>query len=179
MKIHGEDIKGPNIEIIIIPRNDRDPIVFKAQAILDFDHFDKLCPRPKAPQRMERGKGLTSNPEDPKFKAQVEEWGNKRIDWMVITSLRATEGLEWEKVKYDNPDTWKFYKDEFKASGFSSFEVDKIMNGVMIANCLDEDKIEEARKIFLAGQVEAANKLSSRNGEPRSTLSGEPVRDSE
>jgi hypothetical protein len=93
----------------------------------------------------------------------------------VITSLRATEGLEWDKIQYNNPDTWKLYKEELKESGFSSFEVDKIINGVMSANCLDEDKIEQARRSFLAGQEEAVSKSSSQNGEAKTTLSGEPA----
>jgi hypothetical protein len=78
MKINGEEIKGPNTELIVIPRSNGNPIVFKAQAILDFDDFDKLCPRPKPPQTIKRGEGVVSNPEDPIFKRNLEIWGTKR-----------------------------------------------------------------------------------------------------
>lgn len=179
MKIKGREIKGPNIEIIVIPRlgpdGESSDIVFRAQAVLDFDDFDKLCPRPKAPQMLKRGHGMIENPEDPRYKSELKEWGEKRINWIIITSLRATEGLEWDQVKYDNPSTWRLYDKELRDSGFGQYEIQRIITGVWSANSLDEDKVDQARKRFLAGQEAELKESSSRNGETRSTLSGESV----
>jgi hypothetical protein len=181
MIINGRKLKGPNIEHIIIPKLDENgnefDVIFRAEAVLDYQDFEKLCPRPKPPEIMKRGVGIISNPEDPAFKKQVERWSQNKIDWMIITSLRATENLIWEKVHYDNPDTWSLYEQELKESGFSHYEIQRIINGVMIANSLDESKIEEARKRFFSGQGEQLEGLLSHNGEQKSTQSGKHVKD--
>lgn len=179
MILNGKKLSGPNVELIVFPRTDENgketQIVFKAQAILDFEDFDRLCPKPKPPSIIKRGEGLVYNPEDPNYKKAIEQWVEKRGYWITITSLRATEGLEWETVDYSKPESWGNYRKELRDSGFGEFELMKLTNGVAIANCLDEDKIELARKRFLAGTEEEQSQPSSLNGEQKTTLSGEPV----
>lgn len=172
MKLNGKKISGPNVEIIVIPRKDED-IVFKAQAVLSFDDFKKLCPQPMPPQMIKRGEGLVYDTENPQYKDALSLWQQMRMDWIIITSLRATPELEWEKVDFSNCDTWKLYSEELKDSGFGEYEVNRIVAGVMTANCLNETKIEEARKRFLAGPEAIQDALLSRNGEQSSTPSGE------
>jgi|SRR5215831_747031 len=174
MKIHGKTIKGPNIEIIVIPRSTGD-IIFKAQAVLSFDDFTRLCPVPKPPMMYKRGEGKVPDTNDKIYKAAIDGYADKRIDWLVITSLAATEGLEWDQVKLDDPSTWHLFKKELQDSGFGQYEINRIINGCMIANCLDESKVQQARERFLAGQGEEPDKSSSLNGEQKSTPSGEPV----
>lgn len=174
MLINGRKISGPNIELIVIPRGDTE-IVFKAEAVLDFEPFRKLCPAPKPPEIMKRGEGIVLNVEDPFYKKEVEQYNNKRVDWMVITSLRATDGLQWESVKYEDPSTWASYKDELRESGFGEYETNRIINGVMRANSLDESKIEEARKRFLLGQQQHQPNSSSQKDAQNNTPSGEPA----
>jgi hypothetical protein len=177
MIINGKKIKGPNVEVIVIPREPED-IVFKAQAVLDFDNFGKLCPTPKPPRILKRGVGLIENVEDHNYKIALEQHASRRLEWLIIESLKATENLQWERVDYSKPETWELYKDELKESGFGEYEINRIIRGVMIANSLDESKLEEARKRFLVGQEQEQAESSSQNGERKNTRSGELVNDS-
>ena len=49
MKLAGRKIEGANVEYIVLPRGDGEPLVLKAQAILDYSPFDMLCPPPRPP----------------------------------------------------------------------------------------------------------------------------------
>lgn len=173
MLLKGKRISGPKVEIIIIPRSGEDDIILKAQAVRNFDDFDKLCPAPRAPSMIKRGEGVVQNVEDPAYKQAVERYNQKRIDWMMIESLKATEDLVWETIKLENSDTWHLYKKELEESGFGDYEIKRIINGVMTANCLDEAKIQEAKKAFLVSQQVDQLAQSTPNTEQRNGLSGD------
>lgn len=176
MKIKGRKISKPNLEIIVIPRGgEEEDIVFKAQAVLDMSDFDKMCPMPKPPVLVKKGGMKVVNIEDPIYKQELERHGKLRITWMVLQSLRATEDFEWETVDPQNPDTWNNYEREFKESGFSQVEVNRIISGVMTANSLNDDRIKEARERFFAGQEGQSNGSSSLPVAPSSMPSGEPA----
>jgi len=182
MKIRGQQIEGPGVEIVVIPRpnTEHGDIVFKAQAILDFDDFEKLCPLPKPPTMRKRGvEGLVHDIENPRYKQALTQHGNKRLAWMMITSLRATEDLEWETVDYSNSDTWENYREELKKAGFNEIEVGRLIRAVMIVNSLDETKLEEARNRFLAGIPEPPKESSSQSFVQQIMQSGKPANDSE
>lgn len=152
MKIAGKDLTAVNKEICVIPRGD-DNIVFVAAAVLDWEAFDKLCPEPEPPKKRFPHGEVIDNVEDPQYVQQLREYSTKRLNWMFITSLRDTEGLEWEEVDYSNPDTWEKWKDELLAANFSTVEIGYITQAVTVANNLDVDKINQAKKDFLAGQL--------------------------
>lgn len=173
MKLNGVEIKGINIVNIVIPRGNDDQIVFQAKAVLGYDDFDKLCPMPKAPKRMLPGRVMQDNVEDPKYKEAQQTYAEQRMAWMVLESLSATEGLEWETVKKDDPATWLNWNKELKASGFSEVECSRILSGVFEANALDENKIEAARQRFLALQAAKAARESGQVVEQPSTPSGD------
>lgn len=158
MKLNGVRIQGPNIETIIIPRGDGPPIVLKAQAVLDMRPFEEACPEPKPPTRLMKGGAKVPNLEDDFYKKEVVAHGKRRLAFMLITGLQATEGLEWESVKLGDSLTWLQYEAELREAGFSEIEMNRIVAGVMAANCLSDDKIEEARQRFLASGVEAEAK---------------------
>lgn len=152
MKLNGEKVEGPNVEILVIPRGGNRPdVVFQARAILDSKPFETLCPAPVPPVRIMKGGAREKNFDDPGYKTEMELYNEKRMAWMVIESLKATDGLEWETVKENDHTTWTGFKDELKAAGFSYIEVQRIENCVYAANCLNETKVEEARKSFLRG----------------------------
>lgn len=174
MKINGKKIAGPNTELIIIPRGEGEDIVLKAQAILDFAPFHKMMPQPKPPKKRTKD-GLFDNMEDPRFKQAIIEHSEKRMAWMILKSLEATPELEWEMAKIEDSNTWHLYNEELLISGFSDIEISRIINGVMAANCLDEVKMEEARKRFLASQVKPVEELSSLKAEQDSSLFGVPA----
>jgi hypothetical protein len=177
MKLGGKKISGANEVLIPIPRGEDDQIVLKARAVIDFNDFEKLCPRPQPRQKMVPGGRMVPFLDDPKFIKQVEDYSSKRTLYMILTSLRATEGLEWETVDYDDSDTWDNYEKELKEAGFSEIEIGRIVQGVMSANGLDEAKIDEARNRFLAQQLLAGEDQSSQAEGQVSTPSGEPAKD--
>ncbi len=174
MKLKGIKISGPNVETIVIPRGD-DQIVLHAQAILDMEEFEKLCPDPVPPMRMVKGGVAQPDTTDPHFIAACAQLGKRRMAFMIVRGLLATEGLEWETVDLNNPDTWLNYETELQASGFSNVEVNRIVAGVMAANCLSESKIEEARQRFSQSRQQAAELLSSQTAALKTTLSGAPA----
>lgn len=180
MKLFGQQVTGPNVETLVIPRQDFD-IVILAQAILDDKHFDDLCPRPKPTKVLKAGSGeWTEDTKDEEFVKQLNNWGIQHTSWTVITSLRATpkETLEWEKVKLDDPSTWNLWREELREAYFTDYEVMLIQNLVFAANGLNQQKLDEARNRFLVGQVRPHKPLPSPKVEQQTIPSGEPAKDS-
>jgi hypothetical protein len=178
MKIFGETPKA-NLVIIPIPRGNDTAVIFKAQAVLDNDDFDKLCPMPIAPTITRPGKPATQDVTDKVYLKAVNEYSSNKLAWMVIKSLEATEGLEWDTIELNDPDTWSNYEQELREGGFSEAEIMHIINGVIEANGLSDDKIDEARNSFLAGRLVGQDILSYLKDVPLVTQSGERVNDSD
>ncbi len=155
MKVNGTTFDGTREEVLVIPRGGHD-VVFKAKAIEDMEAFEKICPSPVAGTKMLKGGLTVSNTEDPAYQAKLTEWAGLKTAWMVIESLKATEGLEWDTVT-DDPATWPNYSDDLRKSGFSDAELGRLIALVSAANGLNQSKITEATERFLVGQ-EAARK---------------------
>lgn len=174
MKLNGKKLDGPNIEVVVIPRQSGE-LVFKAQAVLDYDECDKLNPMPKPPKRLMPGGVVQENVNDPKYLKAVDQWATRKFYWMLLESLKATEGLEWETVKMDDPSTWESYKAEMKQAGLTPGEIGRIEMCVSDACGLNQAKIDEATKRFLAGQAQVPAAPSSPSSEHKTMPSGEPV----
>lgn len=177
LKIKGKTVSGANVEYIVIPRGNDDDIVFKARAVLDFTPFDKLCPIPMPPKRKIRGEDIPMLT-DPNYQTQCTAYGQKKLAWILLESLKATEGLEWDTVDMDDQSTWLRFRDELNASGFTGAEVDRILDGVVTVNALNAAKLDAARERFLLMQQELSEELSSLREEESSTQSGGPAKDS-
>jgi hypothetical protein len=178
VKIAGRKIEGPNVEIVVIPRGNGESHVFRAMAILDYSPLDKICMPPRPPIAIRPGGERIVNVEDPTYKQALVEYGQKRTAWLVLQSLRlGTPDLEWETVKYDDSNTWVGYVDELRSAGFTENEIVRIVRAAAIANALDDAKLEEARKSFLAGLGARVDQSFSREAEPNNTPSGEPASD--
>jgi len=150
MKIKGKDVKAPDDEVVVIPRKDGD-IVFICKAVMNYDACEKLNPMPHPPRKQLPGDGgIIENVEDPAYLEKLQEWSARQGDWMILESLKSTEGLVWETVKMDDPLTWGNYRDEL-AKSFTPGEVIKIVQAVSIACGLSQARIDEATKRFLAG----------------------------
>lgn len=175
MKIHGKKVEGPQEEVVVIPRSSGD-LVFKAKAVLNYEDFDKACPRPTPPKVIRPGGVRSSDPEDAEYLKQLDEWATNKTSWMILKSLSATEGLEWETVDWADPKTWKNYTKEMTESGLSAGETARIISIVMEACGLNQNKIDEATKRFLATQGAAPDTVSSQNTVPNSTPSGEAAK---
>jgi len=152
MKINGKKIQRPQYEVVVFPRRDGD-IIIKAQAVLSYEPFDKLCPAPTPPVVVrpngtdEGAKSIDVN--NPKYIEAINTWGKRKLDWMIIQSLKATEGLEFETIDSSDPDTWGNIHKELEDAGFSPLELTKIVDAVITACGLNQDKIDEATRNFL------------------------------
>lgn len=173
MKLNGRTLV-PNVEVVVIPRQSGD-LVFKAAAVLDYDEHDKLNPQPEPPIRLLPGGVRQQNIEDPKYIKAVDDWATNKFHWMFLKSLSATEGLEWETVKMDQPKTWQNYKAEMSKAGITPGEVARIEMLVTDACGLNQQKIDEATKRFLAGQAQAQSGEHSPSSGQNTTPSGVPA----
>lgn len=161
MRLKGKKIESRNVEYIVIPRTNREgqseDIVLKAQAILSFEDFDKMCPMPEPKTAVMPGGETKLLTEEPAYKESMDKYGRRKMQYLTIKSLEATEGLEWETVKINDPTTWDNIETELQASGFSAIEVGRIQQGIAKANALSDEKLEEARERFLASLRQPAN----------------------
>ena len=171
MKYFGRKIQGPNEEIIVIPRADGD-IILKAIAIKNYDRFNELVKPPAPPKVLKKGQKVDDF-DNPAYKLSLTQFGEKRYAFLILETLRHSEGLEWETVDLNNPETWLNWDKELSDSGFSQNEIRLITTGVLVANTLDETKVEEARQRFLALQEEQRLSELSQKAEPNSMQSGE------
>jgi hypothetical protein len=149
MKIGGIQV-SPCEEILVLPRNDGDDIVIRAKAVRFNEEFDKRVPEPVAPNIRTKN-GSAPDYKDKNYKEAVNIRNNQRFAYMIIRSLEPSN-IEWEKVNLDDPKTWTKWDQELIEAGLSEVEISRITKAVMVANSLDEAKIEEARKNFLHGQ---------------------------
>lgn len=172
MKIGGVEVTAPSKEFEVFPRDQGD-IVIWAQALSDTEEFEGLCPMPNPPGRRTKH-GWEPNPEDETYKQQVIRRNEQQIAYIVIKSLEPSD-IEWDNVDINNPKTWLGWREELKEAGFTSVEINRIVNLVWAANGLDEEKIKAARESFLAGQQKEADESSSHLSDQESTPSGQPA----
>ncbi|MEA2036320.1 MAG: hypothetical protein U9O94_02345 [Nanoarchaeota archaeon] len=151
MKYKGQVVKGKNQEIIPIPREGGD-IIFIANAVKSWDEFENLVPEPEVPVLLKPGGKKVEDKNDPQYKKAVDKYNELRTHYIVLTSIKDTPDVEWETVDFGKPETWHNYRQELLDSDFSDIEIGRIMVGVMRANSLDENMIDEARSNFLHGQ---------------------------
>ena len=153
MKIAGRKIEGMNKRNIVIPRPDGD-IVLVAQGVPTYKEFGEICPIPVAPKKKFPNGRMESVTDDPQYKEACNQWAERKTSWLILKSLEATPGLEWELVDLANPDTWNRYQEELAQAGFSEPELARIIEGVMEANGLNQAVLDEAEKRFLASQAQ-------------------------
>lgn len=148
MKLHGKKIEGANVEYVVIPRQSGD-LVFKATAVLDMSKFDELCPTPKPGKKVIQGGRVVDDFQDKDYLIELEQYGEKRWAFLILETFRHTEGLEWETVNYDDPNTWLNYEAELRNAGFTKSEITLLVTGMTNANSLNQAKIDEAKNRFL------------------------------
>lgn len=157
MKIRGKEIKGPNFEYVVIPRGNGEDIVFKCKAVMDIQQYTKMYPVPDAPKVRHKSGELKADQTDVGYQLALTEYYERRYDWLVLKSLEDSE-IEWTQVNIEDPNSWRFWKEEMKDAGFNDAEIDRVIRGMLVANSLDEQRMDEARARFLAGQaVQPAN----------------------
>lgn len=180
MRIRNRQLAPPKPVTVTIYREGDDGkpanIEFVCGAVLHYDEFDKLCPPPKPPLVTKVSTGEQNvDPTDRKYRNSVSKWSDLRVDWLMVQSLKSTPDLEWDTVKYDDPETWSNYESELKAF-LTESEYNRIINGIMIANSPTENRRQEALDRFTRTQ-EAAEppESTSQVDEPTTMPSSEPA----
>lgn len=176
MRIGGVEVKGPNEEILVLPRLEQD-IVIKARAVTSMSEFEKLCPEPKPSGKLTKD-GFVPELNDETYLQKVSHHSNQRFAYLVLQSLLPSD-IEWETVQLDNPKTWTNWDQELRDAGFSDVEVNRIITCVMQANALDDAKLKAAREVFLLGRAENEEKSSGLQTEQKTMQSGTPAELSE
>lgn len=180
MKVNGKIVDQPNEVLLVLPRETGD-LVFKFRAVVSTEEFEKLCPEPTPPRVAKPGGEVEIRINDPGYRKQLDEWAGRQTHWQFLQSIKVTDRLEWETVRYDDPGTWQNWRSEMESCGFSIGEMNAIWAHFMRANSLSVTMIDEARKRFLALEAERAviAASSSLQAELSTSLSGEPANDSE
>ena len=178
MKIKGQSIQPPPNRLIPLPREDGD-VFLQAQPVMDFEEFDKLCPEPKPPLTRDIKSNTTKLEfNDPGYLKKQLNHSKQRTAYMIIKSLEATPGLEWDQVDINVPETWDGYLKELQ-SCFTVREVDVIIDGIFSVNMPSEEAQREAKERFMLSQAEEAQRSTFPTVELDSTSSTESANDSE
>ena len=159
MKLGKRDLGMINSELIVIPRGSSEDIVLKMEAVQNFDEFDKILTEPEPPYVTLSDGTQTRDIVDKDYLENLGQFNARRLNYMVIKGLQNNEDLTWDRVKIEEPETWKEWTEEFREAKFSEVEIRIVLNAMHKANCLDEDYVEEARMRFL--QKQATQKASS------------------
>jgi len=180
MLYKGKKVTGPNEELVFIPRgNDQEDFVFKCRAVLGYEEFDNMIKPPIVPTIMHAGEQIpVPMLDNPEYIEKLREYNKLRMSWLILKSLEATEDLKLETVDMSKPETWNTWDDELHDAGFSDVEIGRVITGCMVANSLDQKKIDEARAHFLAMQREAREKSASQTAATPTMPSGGPAKDS-
>ncbi len=174
MKIGGVDPKTlSKEEVLVLPRGDQ-VIVFRAVGVSDYDEFNALCPEPKVPTKLMASGAQQPDEDNKDYKSILSVYNAKRLAWLVIRSLEPSI-IEWDTVELGKPATWKNWTEDMKKSGLSQVECNRVTQLVFQANCLDEEKLKQARELFLRGRGPVQAESSGPSTEPKSTPSGEPA----
>lgn len=173
MKINGKVISGPNTIEVFIPRGNDEVLTFKLQAVLSYDEFDKLCPAPQPPTKVHKSGNKSPDYTDIHYKQALIHYETQRSNYTFLKSISATVGLEFDEVKIEDPNTWQFLEKELTDAGLSQIERSRIYSGILEANCLNQEKIDEARNRFLRSREAHQNGSSSQWDERKSMELGE------
>lgn len=174
MRIGGVEVNKSPREILVLPRGDQE-IVFEAVALASWDEFDAMCPEPKAPGIRTRD-GFQPDKDDPTYKQLLENYRAQRWAYLVLKSLEPSE-IEWESVDVSKPSTWKNWSQELQDAGLTAVEINRVIQLVMDANCLNEARLKEARELFVRGRQQARAESSGLRIAPAAGQSGEPALD--
>jgi len=172
MKINGVEVSGPSEEVLVLPRLDGNDLVFRAQAVMSTEEFQKKVPEPKPNARLVAGGKWEKSLDDPAFQEAARKYGELRYAYYVLKSLEPSN-IEWDTVDLDKPSTWANWSEDLRNAGLNETEVNRVSLCVARANSLDETKLEAARESFLRGLVRASEKSSGLSSELKSTPSGE------
>lgn len=174
MKIAGQQVKGRNRVVIAIPRPESN-LIFIAEAVSGYDVFDKMVKEPTPPAKVKPDRSKVYDFKDKGYLAQLGRYNKQRIAWLILESLKGTPDLEWETVDPANPESWPNWETELRDADLNQFEINRVLNGVFEANCLNEALVAAARDSFVRGQETASDESSGPSTEAVNTPNGVPA----
>lgn len=153
MKLHGQEINALQEREIVFSRPNGD-ITFKVRGVVTFEDYTGKFPKPEPPTRSYPDGREESDHEDLAYVKDLGAWVHGQTAWLIVESLKVTEGLEWDTVDVNDYHTYGNYESELLASGFTMMDINRIVNEVNIVNGFSQEMVEGARKSFLptAGQ---------------------------
>jgi hypothetical protein len=178
MKINGKVLDSLRIVSVYLPVANNDAVEFKFRPLRSDESFEKVSPRPKPPKQVRPGGVETFDTSNPAYRSKIDHWAASKVNWEFLTSISATDGLEWSTVDMDKPETWANWKAELDKL-FPDSHIAKIYQGFIDAQYITEEMMEKARQLFLqrtlAQSVEVLPSDLSQEDEKTSTESGEHV----
>lgn len=138
------------VTVVINRGENEEPLVAICKPVTSYEAFEKLCVLPTPPEVIKKGGVRERDINNPEYRKKVAEYSEKRVFFLFLESVKGS--IEWETVKYDDPETWKNCETEMKESGLTAKEIEMVFNGMLEANALNEERMELARSAFLAGQ---------------------------
>lgn len=152
MKINGIEVSKPRLVKVHFYLEDGQAVEFAFRPLTRDDDYEKITPKPIPPEVVKPNNVRFRDFEDANYKSAMEAWATNSAHWKFLKSIGATEGLEWDKVKTDDPSTWPLWEkeiDELFGIGYSS----KLFESYVDANMLSEEVMEEARKSFILSKA--------------------------
>ena len=181
MKFAGREFKIPTYTMeVYIPGGDSgaEGINFVIGPAKNFERFERLCKLPEPPVRTKPGQPAEPDYKHPKYRADLMKFGERRVQYIFLESIKYTADLAWETVDDEDPTTWGNYKTELLAAGLTETDIERLYGAVLAVNNLDEEQIKAAHERFLALRLLKEPEESYPTDEPVTTESGEPVNDS-
>lgn len=175
MKFNGKNIPAPPTVPASIYRGTEE-LVFQFGAIMDDAEFDKLVPVPEPPKIILTGGGSKLDYQDKTFLKAKERRTKLRGLWSFWKSISATEGLEFEGVDPQDPDTWENMEKEL-AEAFTQPEQQKLYEAFFQAQLPSKLSEEAAMGNFTVSQQGQDILQSFQTEELESIVSGEPAND--
>lgn len=162
MKIKGKRLQEP-YEFLVLPRpatrqklgdvevDVNNDVVFKATPVRSFDEFDKLVKQPEAPWTTKPGEAPVRDTKSESYIAAMADYSSMKMHYLFLKSIEATEGISWDKVKIDDPTTYKLLDEELADAGITAGEINRLWDLILTVNGLNAEAYEKARNRFLAG----------------------------
>jgi hypothetical protein len=154
-------------------REDDQFLVFTAKPVYNWDEFDAICPEPDPKQfGVMTKEGWQVDSEAPGYLDQLRIYEKRRAAYMFIKTIEPSN-IEWDKVKINDPETWKFYREELvgESGCLSENEFGHLSNLVTEANTLSYAKLEANRETFFQKRAAQASQ-NSQNTDQENTSSG-------
>lgn len=152
MRIAGEKpIFTP--KTFVLPREGKD-FVFTLLPVIDLKPFETMCPAPKPVVRHYRDGRKEVRTDNAEFQKLQNDWAVRKINWIVLQSLKGTSAIEWEKVDENKPDTWSNVQAELMEI-MSPVEYGMLLGKILEANGMSTERLEEAQAAFLAQETDS------------------------